>query len=146
MCEVIIPVKKEYYLGSGTATAICTLSSLDLMENISSMAPLMRRVAIVGRLLSENKGIDAIIKFALDHSNLQQILVCGKESKGHLPGQALTSLARNGTAPDGRIVGAVGPYAILNTKPQDVARFRSQVKVADHIGLVDADLIAALVP
>lgn len=38
----------------------------------------MNKVLIAGRLLSENKGIDAMIAFAMKHPELKLILVCGR--------------------------------------------------------------------
>ena len=56
----------------------------------------MSTILLVGRLLSENKGIDTLIGFTLKYPNLHHIVVCGKEVKGHKAGQALLSLHRNG--------------------------------------------------
>jgi tetrahydromethanopterin S-methyltransferase subunit A len=84
--------------------AICTLSSIDLLERICQTPALMDKIAIVGRLLSENKGIDAIIRFSVNHPDLVSIVLCGKEVRGHRAGQALLSLVRNGIDADGRIV------------------------------------------
>jgi tetrahydromethanopterin S-methyltransferase subunit A len=53
----------------------------------------MNKLLIADRLLSENKGIDAIIAFAMKHPELELILVCAKEVKGHRPGQAGLALA-----------------------------------------------------
>jgi hypothetical protein len=41
----------------------------------------MNTIAIAGRLLSENKGIDEIINFALEHPDLRGIIVCGGRSE-----------------------------------------------------------------
>ena len=62
LCEFLIPVKHSYYEGKGTKAAICTLGSLDLLEAISYSQDLMANISIVGRLLSENNGIDAMIR------------------------------------------------------------------------------------
>lgn len=145
ICEVAIPVKHEYYLGRGTRTAICTLSSIDLLEKIST-SQIMDRVAIAGRLLSENKGIDAMIKFVTEHPGLEHIIVCGREVKGHKAGQALLALYNNGIDADGRIIGAVGPYPILKSPAVAVDAFRKQVRVSDKTGLVDVEQIKSLVP
>lgn len=107
LSEALLPIEHEYYLGSGKAVAVCTLSSIDPLETISKSS-LMDKVLIAGRLLSENRGIDAIIKFAMKHSQLEWILVCGDEVKGHRPGQALLALSRNSVDSAGRIIGAVG--------------------------------------
>jgi tetrahydromethanopterin S-methyltransferase subunit A len=142
ICEAVLPIKHDYYLGRGKELAICTLSSIDLLKEISK-SDIMDRVAIAGRLLSENRGIDAIIRFALEQLDLRRIIVCGKEVRGHRAGQALLALARNGIDGDGRIIGAIGPYPILMSPARDVDAFRRQVEVIDMIGTVDiARLIA----
>ena len=61
------------------------MSSIGLLEEISK-SDLMDRIAIAGRLLSENRDIDAMIRFVLEHPDLRRIIVCGKELKGHRAG------------------------------------------------------------
>jgi tetrahydromethanopterin S-methyltransferase subunit A len=97
---------------------------------------MISEIVIAGRLLSENKGIDAIINFTLEHPDLRRIIVCGKEVKGHRAGQALLALARNGIDLPGRIIGAAGPYPILESPAQDVDAFRRQVEILDMIALL----------
>jgi tetrahydromethanopterin S-methyltransferase subunit A len=123
VCEVVLPIKHEYYIGRGKELAICTLSSIGLLDEISK-SNIMNKVAVAGRLLSENRGIDAMIRFALENPNLSRIIVCGKEVKGHRAGQALLALARNGIDQDGRIIGALGPYPLLKSQERDVMAFR----------------------
>jgi tetrahydromethanopterin S-methyltransferase subunit A len=135
-CEALLPIKHDYYLGKGKELAICTLSSIDLLEELSK-SDIMEKVAIAGRLLSENKGIDAIVRFALEHPDLRRIIVCGKDVKGHRAGQALLALARNGVDKDGRIIGALGPYPILKSPARDIERFRRQMEIMDMTGTAD---------
>ena len=145
LCKALLPIKHEYYLGAGKAVAICTLSSIDLLQTISK-SDLVNRILIAGRLLSENKGIDAIIAFTMRHPNLKRIIVCGKEVRGHRAGQALLALASNGVDSSGRIIGAVGPNPIVTLPQQDVDIFRHQVEINDMIGTVDIDkIVQALV-
>jgi tetrahydromethanopterin S-methyltransferase subunit A len=141
LCKVLLPIRHEYYLGAGKALAICTLSSIDLLQTIDK-SDLINRILIAGRLLSENKGIDAIIDFTVKHPNLKRMIVCGKEVRGHRAGQALLALASNGMDSSGRIIGAVGPNAIVTLPQQDVDIFRHQVKINDMIGTVDIGKIA----
>jgi tetrahydromethanopterin S-methyltransferase subunit A len=141
LCKALLPIKHEYYLGAGKAVAICTLSSIDLLQTISK-SDLINRILIAGRLLSENKGIDAIIAFTMKHPNLKRIIVCGKEVRGHRAGQALLALASNGMDSSGRIIGAVGPNPIVTLPQQDVDIFRHQVEINDMIGTVDIGKIA----
>jgi tetrahydromethanopterin S-methyltransferase subunit A len=141
LCKALLPIKHEYYLGAGKAVAICTLSSIDLLQTISK-SDLINRILIAGRLLSENKGIDAIIAFTMNHPNLKRIIVCGKEVRGHRAGQALLALASNGMDSSGRIIGAVGPNPIVTLPQQDVDIFRHQVEINDMIGTLDIGKIA----
>jgi tetrahydromethanopterin S-methyltransferase subunit A len=141
ICKALVPIKHEYYLGSGKAVAICTLSSIDLLEMISR-SYLMNNVLIAGRLLSENKGIDAMIAFTIKHPELKRILICGKEVKGHRAGQALLALASNGMDLSGRIIGAASPNPIVTLCAQVVDTFRRQVQIIDLIGTVDIGRIA----
>ena len=141
LCKALLPIKHEYYLGAGKAVAICTLSSIDLLLTISK-SDLINRILITGRLLSENKGIDAIIAFTMKHPNLKRIIVCGKEVRGHRAGQALVALASNGMDSSGRIIGAIGPNPIVTLPPQDVDIFRHKVQIIDMIGTVDIGKIA----
>ena len=37
LCKVILPINEEFYLGNpDSKTAICTLSSIDLLKNIAN--------------------------------------------------------------------------------------------------------------
>ena len=127
LCKALIPIKHEYYIGNGKCTAICTLSSIGLLESISKSVAIMNRILIVGRLLSENKGIETIVQFIVDHPELHNMIICGKEVKGHQAGQALLSLYNNGINNDGRIIGAKGPYPILRSSRKDIEAFRKQI-------------------
>jgi tetrahydromethanopterin S-methyltransferase subunit A len=109
-----------------------------------SRSSLMDKVLIAGRLLSENKGIDAIIGFTVNHPELNRIILCGKEVKGHRAGQALLALARNGVDTSGRIIGATGPNPIITRSANDVEIFRRQVQIIDLIWNVDIDRIAQM--
>lgn len=144
ICEAVIPIKHDHFFGRGREVAVCTLSSIDLLEEISE-SDIMERVAIAGRLLSENRGIDAIVQFAASHPALKKIVLCGKEVKGHMAGQALLSLHRNGIDGNGRIIGAKGPHPVLESPREQVDAFRKQVTITDMTGVTDLALILRLV-
>ncbi len=133
LCEILIPIKDEYFIGKGKTVAICTLSSMDLLQTIARTEGVMNRILIVGRLLSENKGIDTLIKFTLKHPELRYIVVCGNDVKGHQSGQALLSLYRNGVCRDGKIIGATGPQPFLTHLHADIESFRKQITIYDLI-------------
>ena len=145
LCKLLIPIKHEYHIGNELkSVAICTLSSIDLLETISKDNNIMSKILIVGRLLSENKGIETLIKFTLTHPNLRHIIVCGKEVKGHKAGQALLSLHRNGiNKNDGRIIGATGAHPLILCSQGDIESFRRQTMIYDLIGIREIDIINA---
>ena len=141
VCENIVPINQEYYFGKGSVIAICTFSSMDLLREISKASRIMNKILIAGRLLSENRGIDEMIKFRLKNPSLHHIIVCGIDVKGHRSGQALLSLHKNGVNGNGRITGAVAPYPVLTCSLNEVESFRRQTIVYDLIGTKDLDMI-----
>ena len=143
LCEILIPIEHEYHVGEGKTVAICTLSSIDLLETIATNIDIMSRILVVGRLLSENRGIDILIKFAIKYPDLPYIIVCGNEVKGHKSGRALLSLHRNGTNNDGRIIGAIGPNPFLTCSQTDIESFRRQTEIYNLIGSKDMQVIKA---
>jgi tetrahydromethanopterin S-methyltransferase subunit A len=144
-CEIIIPIKQECYFGNGSAIAICTLSSMDLLVEIAKTPNLMNKILIVGRLLSENKGIDIMIKFSTKNPSLQHIILCGTDVKGHRSGQALLSLHKNGVNRQVRILGATAPYPFLSCSPMEIQLFRRQTLVHDMIGTKDIEKLVSRV-
>ncbi len=79
LCKAILPIPEESYQGNSNSTvAVCTLSSLNLLRKIAN-SDILQHISIVGRLLSENKGIDAIIRHVNQNKKIKTIIVCGKE-------------------------------------------------------------------
>ena len=98
---------------------------------------------VVGRLLSENRGIDILIKFAIKYPDLRYIIVCANEVKGDKSGQALLSLHRNGTNKNGRIIGAIGTNPFLTCSQTDIEPFRTQTEIYNLIVSKDMQIIKA---
>lgn len=150
VCEVLIPIKHEYCIGRrGTSIAICTLASIRMLEDICK-SEMMDKILVAGRLFSENKGIDTIVKFTLTHPELHYIILCGKEAKGHQAGQALISLHKYGVNVNNInnnngsriIIGAKGHLPILRSSQEDIDTFRKQIiKIYDLIGIDDIEKI-----
>ena len=46
LCEILIPIKHEYYIGGGNIIAICTLSSIDLLQTIANRPDIMHRILV----------------------------------------------------------------------------------------------------
>ena len=138
VCEVLLPIKHDMFLGNEKSSiAVCTLSSIDLLEHISK-SEMMNEVALAARLFSENKGIEKLIEYVLEHSNIKHIVLCGKDTKGHLPGQALLALYKNGIDGNGRIIGAYGKDPVLESVTKNkVDEFRTRIKIVDLVGVTD---------
>jgi tetrahydromethanopterin S-methyltransferase subunit A len=131
------PLRGEYSLGDpGSRIAVVTLAS-------SLRAP---GAAIWGPCKTENLGVEKVVGNLISNSEIRFLLVCGEESKGHLPGDSIVALHKNGIDPDGRIVGSRGAIPFIeNLSPEAIDRFQRQVEVIDRIGLVDEDEIERIV-
>lgn len=120
--------------------AVCTLNSKDLIDKIAQLKPFP--VSIVGSLNTENLGIERLIQNVITNPNIRFLIICGEDTKqkiGHLPGQSLISLFKNGLDAHQRIIGALGKRAqIKNITPDYVNHFRKQIKVVDMIGCMDS--------
>ncbi len=104
VCKTLFPIPEEVYFGnSKSLIAICVLSSIPLLKEIAN-SELINNISLVGRLLSENKGIDSIIRHVNSNSNVKIIIICGKEGLGHNPGSSLIALYKNGVDNDGRVI------------------------------------------
>lgn len=134
LCKYLIPIKHEYYLGRGSTIAICTLSSIKLLSEISNDTNFMDNIAIVGRLLSENKGIDKIIQYCITNTNLVHLVVCGKDVNGHMAGDSLIALFNYGITGQGKIITAKSPHPYLISSYEDVQIFRNRSTVHNLIG------------
>lgn len=134
------PLPGEYRLLRYQApVAICTLTDEKLTDRLAEARP--AGVAIIGRLHTENLGIERVMQNTLANPNVRFLILCGADSAqrvGHLPGQSLLSLARNGLDDRGRIIEARGKRPMIrNVSRQAVEAFRAQVDVVDLIGRGD---------
>jgi tetrahydromethanopterin S-methyltransferase subunit A len=134
----------EYLIGRpASPVAVCTLGS-DSLPN--ALADRIGRIAfaVAGRTHTENIGIEKIVRNIVTNASIRFLLLCGSEPKGHLPGRSLLALARNGVDAAQRIIGSPGqrPY-LRNLGPAEVARFRVQVEIIDHIGSENVERLAA---
>lgn len=127
--------------------AVCTLTDDDLAETVVGRAG--SEVAIVGTVQTENLGIERILCNVLADPNIRFLIVCGADSRGgvgHLPGESLVALGRNGVDAGGRIVGAHGKRPFLrNLDAPAVEHFRRTVEVVDLVGVSDVEQIVQAV-
>ena len=134
ICKTLIPIREEVFFGNkNSSIAICTLSSIDLLKEISR-SDILKDTAVAGRLLSENKGIDSIIRFLNSHHNIKTIVLCGKEVWGHKAGHSLLALHKNGINQSSRIINSTSPDPILQVSKLEIKYFQTQVSIIDMIG------------
>ncbi len=145
ICKYLLPIKHEHFVGKGSRIAICTLSSIRLLTEISNDTKLMNNLAIVGRLLSENKGIDDIINYCIVHKELEHLVICGKDSRGHRAGDSLIALSKNGMTKEGIIIESKSPRPQLRSSYQEVEIFRERVTVHNLIEETDLNHIRSCV-
>jgi len=127
--------------------AVCTLNTEELVDPLAAAVP--GAVAIAGTLQTENLGIERLITNVLANPSIRFVVVCGDDSRkaiGHLPGQSLIALARNGVNDDRRIINAEGKRPVLrNLEAAAVNYFRRTVEVIDQIGNADIEELSATV-
>ena len=141
LCKVVLPINEEFYLGnSESKIAICTLSSIDLLKNIAN-SEILHKISIVGRLLSENKGIDSIIKYLNKNHKVDTIIVCGKDVWGHKSGHSLFQLHKNGIDQNNRIINSSSPDPFLIVSKSEIKHFQDNVKLVNLINVTEIELI-----
>jgi len=133
LCQILLPISDELYYGNvKSSIAICTLSSMNLLKQIAN-SNLMQKIYVAGRLLSENKGIDSLVRHVLVNKKIKIILICGREVEGHKSGHSLMALYKNGLN-NNRIISSNSPNPLLTITQFEVTKFQSQVEIVDKIG------------
>ena len=141
LCKAILPINEEFYPGNlKSPVAICTLSSIDLLKNFAN-SEILNKISIVGRLLSENKGIDSIIKYVNENPQVRTIVVCGKEVWGHRSGHSLFELHKNGIDKNNRIINSTSPDPYLTVTESEIKYFQENVMLVNMINQTDFKLI-----
>lgn len=124
-----------------SVVAICTLSSLDLINKIP-----LDNVALIGKSVTENLGVEKIVKNLVANPCIRFLIICGKDSKGHFPGQAIISLVKNGVDNEKRIIGAKGAIPVLkNLTSEEIERFRRQIEPIDLTNVTDIKKISTTI-
>ena len=111
--------------------AICTMSSVDMKFP-------MDKVAIAGKCVTENLGVEKIVRNLVSNPGIRYLVICGRESMGHFVDNAIESLIENGVDEEGRIVGAKGGIPVLkNLSGDEIAKFRKQITTVNMAGETD---------
>jgi tetrahydromethanopterin S-methyltransferase subunit A len=99
--------------------------------------------AICGSCKTENLGLEKVIANIISDPNIRFMLLCGTEVKGHLSGQTLVALHKNGVK-EGRVVGAEGAIPFIENLSEDaIKRFQEQVEAVNIMESEDLGAIKA---
>jgi tetrahydromethanopterin S-methyltransferase subunit A len=140
-CKIILPIPEEYYRGNpNSSIAVCTLSSIDLLKKFAN-SEILNHISIVGRLLSENKGINSIIEYVNKNQKITSIIVCGKEVWGHKAGHSLFELHKNGVDKNNRIINSTSPDPYLTISKSKINYFQNSITLVNLINETDYKII-----
>jgi len=141
LCKIILPIPEECYYGNlDSSIAICTLSSINLLKNFAN-SEILNHISVAGRLLSENKGIDSIIKHVNKNQKIKIIIVCGKEVLGHKAGHSLFELHKNGVDKNKRIINSISPDPYLTVSKFEIQYFQNNVNLLNLINETNYETI-----
>jgi tetrahydromethanopterin S-methyltransferase subunit A len=99
--------------------------------------------ALCGSCKTENLGLEKVIANIISNPNIRFMLLCGTEVKGHLSGQTMIALHKNGVK-DGRVVGAEGAIPFIeNLSDAAIKRFQEQIEVVNIMESEDVGAIKA---
>ena len=141
ICEALLPIPEEFYIGNyNSSICICTLSSIKLLKEIKN-SKIIDNVAVVGRLFTENKGIDSIIKYVNQNKKIKTIIVCGKDVWGHKSGHSLFELHKNGIDNNNRIINSTSPDPFLTVSQFEIKYFQKQITLVNLINETNIELI-----
>ena len=141
ICKAVLPIKQEFYIGNpNSEIAICTLSSISLLDNLKDSG-MLSRVAIIGRLFSENKGIDSIIEYVNQNHKIKKIILCGKDVWGHKSGHSLLQLHKNGIDENFRIINSQSPNPYLSVSKEMINYFQKNITLIDLINETDVQVL-----
>ncbi len=146
------PEEGRYLRGndaSPVAVAIILCSDADkIPSEINSLvrAAIESGAALAGTVQTENIGFEKIVCNVVANPNIRYLVVGGPESEGHLTGDALKALIKNGVDAKMRIQGTASPHPFLYNLPMAfIDRFRQQLSLIDLQFEGDPDVIRTAV-
>lgn len=120
----------DYQLGASSESPVVVVTLASNLQLDPS------KFALAGGMRTENLGVERIVTNIVANPNVRFVVLCGEESRGHLSGQALMALWKNGIDEKNRIVGAKGAFPYVENVPREaIARFQKQVEIVDMIGV-----------
>jgi len=135
-------INGDYIVGDPESpVAVTTLGSHN--EDVATGAG----AAIAGPCKTENLGIEKVVANIISNPNLRFLILCGSEVQGHITGQSIEMLHKNGVDPDKRkIIDATGAIPFVeNVSDEGIERFQNQVELISMIDVEDAGAIESKV-
>lgn len=132
-------VQGDFHTGDpNSPVAVVTMGS-----HLDEEAICKAGAAITGSCKTENLGLEKVIANVISNPNIRFVVTCGTEVKGHLSGQSLIALHKNGVE-GGKIVGTKGAIPFIeNLSADNIKRFQEQVEFVDIMESEDTGVISA---
>lgn len=133
------PVEEgRYKIGNPQSpVAVCTEATVEGI-NVA-----LGKVAIIGKCVTENIGIEKVVKNIVSNPNIRFLILCGKKSAGHDVGQTLISLKENGVDRQMRVIGSTGSIPVVkHLNFEEIKRFQHQIFPVDLQGVVEESKIS----
>ena len=142
------PEEGRYIRGNDASPVACAIILCDDADKIPPEIENLVRTgiesgaALSGTVQTENIGFEKIICNVVANQNIRYMIIGGPESEGHLTGEALKALIKNGVDDKMRIKDTSSPHPFLYNLPMEfIDRFRNQLSVIDLQFEGDPDLI-----
>jgi tetrahydromethanopterin S-methyltransferase subunit A len=87
--------------------------------------------------------IRELIKLCLTNKEIAHLILCGKDGRGHRPGNSLIVLSHNGITKEGEIIMSKSPYPLLTSSYEQVQMFRDRITIHNLIEETDLNSIRA---
>lgn len=99
--------------------------------------------SLSGTLQTENIGLEKVVCNIIANPNIRYIVLCGPESHGHMTGEALMSLVKNGIDENKKIIETEAPTPYLFNLPKEhIERFRKQIVTVVNLLYASNDAVA----
>ncbi len=136
------PVQPGDYTVLNPTASVAILFLGDTRIIGSSFFSSLENIAIIGNVTTENIGVEYVLKNLISNPFIRHLVIIGEDINGHLPGNAIINLHKNGVDEKQRIINATGARPILkNTLPQEIAQFRQQTTIHNFSHYDDIDTL-----
>ncbi|MCK4884317.1 MAG: tetrahydromethanopterin S-methyltransferase subunit A [Candidatus Diapherotrites archaeon] len=133
---------KDWPVLPGSYTVVNPTASISVLTLFSDINFDLKEVALYGRVLTENLGIERVVTNLIANPNIRFLIVCGEEITGHFTGQSIVSLKKFGIDENKRIINSKGAIPFLENLPKEaIDRFREQIQVINLVGIKDTEKI-----